>query len=72
MEAAEPRTRKEVWGSCAECLHTWVIYAPLPAPVAVVANAMKHAQCPVCAPAKPRIFMAREADIVAAFAKALA
>jgi hypothetical protein len=58
--------RKEVWATCGHCSHTFVIYAPLPAPVEVVCRAMKNARCPNCRRKKQKLYVATEADIVAA------
>ena len=65
----EVEPRKEVWGTCGHCSHTWVIYAPLPAPLNVVANAMANARCPNCRKRKQKIYVAREADIRTALLK---
>jgi hypothetical protein len=61
--------RKEVWATCGHCSHTFVIYAPLPAPVEVVCRAMKNARCPNCRRKKQKLYMAREADILAALSQ---
>lgn len=62
--------RSELWCICGSCKWTWTVYSPLPAPLEVVARAMKNARCPNCPPqARPKIFMATDADIEAARAK---
>lgn len=60
--------RNEVWGTCGHCRHTWVIYAPLPAPIEVVAKAMIKAECPSCDTAPKNVLLAKEAEIVKALA----
>lgn len=56
--------RRELWCTCGRCQWTWSIYGPLPAPLEVVAKAMKQAKCPNCPPnARGTIYMAKEADI---------
>jgi hypothetical protein len=61
--------RAEVWATCHKCCHTFVVYAPLPAPMDVVAKAMARAKCDACGSSKP-LHLAREAEIVAALDKA--
>ena len=62
-------TRNEVWVTCGCCSHTFVVYAPLPAPIEVVCRAMKNARCPNCQPKKRNLYMATEADILAALSQ---
>lgn len=61
--------RAEVWVTCGHCNWTWICYAPLPAPMEVVARAMRQANCPHCVKRPSRLFMATEADISAVLAK---
>lgn len=58
--------RNAVWATCRPCKHTWII-AHLPMEMATVARLMKSAACPKCG-GKKEMFVASEADIVAALA----
>lgn len=63
---AENPHRDELWATCRPCNHTWlVVYLPMD--VMKLCKAMKAAYCPKCGEKKKnQIFMATEAEIVAA------